>query len=78
MNEQGRIVIPADLRCAAGLEPGTVVIIRAVGDHLEIFSEDTAYARLLASAARVPRGSIGVVEELIAEHRAQAAKESRG
>ena len=74
LNAQGRLVIPAELRCQVGLVPGETVIVRVVGDHLEILSEDAVIARLHALTAHVPRGTL-VSEELIAERRAEALRE---
>jgi AbrB family looped-hinge helix DNA binding protein len=75
LNEQGRLVIPAELRCLAGLTPGDTVIVRAVGDHIEILSEAAIFERIQAAAGRY-EGRTLPSEELIAERRAEAEREA--
>ena len=74
VNEQGRIVLPAGLRCQVGIEPGDTVVVQVKGDHLEILTDDAIIARLQALTAHVPRGTL-VSEELIADRRAEALRE---
>lgn len=76
MNEQGRLVIPAEVRQAAGLEPNTDVIVEAVGKgEVRIHSAATVLQRIQAKyRARIPEDA-NLVDELIAERRAEAARE---
>ncbi len=74
LNAQGRLVIPAELRCMVGLHPGETVVVRVVDDHIELLSEDTILRRMRARAGHVPPGTL-VSEELIADRRAEAARE---
>jgi hypothetical protein len=52
-----------------------MVVVEVVGDHLEVVSEEALLARLLVLTEHVPRGTL-VSEELIAERRAEAAREA--
>jgi len=75
INEQGRIVIPADCREAAGMRPGTEVLVEVVG-------RGELRLRTKASAARKAReivakhiGRRDLVSELIAERRREASRD---
>ena len=78
VNPQGRVTIPATLRNELGFRPGTTVVAYVEGGRLVLEHRDHVLARLqnevLAAAARGgSRGS--VVDELIADRRAEAAAE---
>jgi AbrB family looped-hinge helix DNA binding protein len=74
VEERGRVVIPAELRRALGIEAGAELVA-----HVEppgrIVLEDRRglLARLRGSWGKAPAGS--AVEELLAERRAAAAQE---
>ncbi|MBA3812826.1 MAG: AbrB/MazE/SpoVT family DNA-binding domain-containing protein [Caulobacteraceae bacterium] len=75
MAPNGRIVVPARMRAALGLERGGRLIARLVGRTVVLEPLDAAIRRAQASVRRyVPPGS-GLVEELIAERRAAAERE---
>jgi AbrB family looped-hinge helix DNA binding protein len=75
MNGQGRIVIPAECRAAAGLNPGDELIIEAVGEgELRLRTPREALKAAQAIVARYGSGR-DLVAELIAERRAEAARE---
>jgi antitoxin PrlF len=76
INQQGRIVIPAECRAAAGLKPGDELLIEPIGEgELRLFTAEQAIKRAQAIVARhVPRDR-DLVAELIAERRAEAARE---
>jgi len=73
---QGRVVIPAALRQAMGIEPGSVLLAQIKDSKLVLETQQQVlnqfYARF-AKARMAPEGS--VVDELIAERRAQADHE---
>ncbi|MEE4302203.1 MAG: AbrB/MazE/SpoVT family DNA-binding domain-containing protein [Pseudomonadales bacterium] len=71
---QGRIVIPASLRRALGLAPGDRLVVRAEGGALVLERPDAALRRLQARFDGV-RDGVSLAEELIAERRAEAARE---
>jgi AbrB family looped-hinge helix DNA binding protein len=76
INEQGRIVIPAECRSAAGLNPGDELIVEAIGEgELRLCSKEQALKRAQAMVAPyLPKGR-DLVQEFIDERRADAARE---
>jgi AbrB family looped-hinge helix DNA binding protein len=74
VGRSGRLVIPADVRRALGLEPGTEVVLRVDEDGLHLQSRQQALARAQALVRRhVPR-SRRLVSELLAERRREARR----
>jgi AbrB family looped-hinge helix DNA binding protein len=80
VNDQGRVTIPAPLRQQLGLVPGSRAVAYIDDGRLVIEDRRHLLARLqdqvarLADAAGAEAGS--VVDELLAERRADAAAES--
>lgn len=76
MNRQGRIVIPAECRAAARLKADEELIVRVVGEgELRLLTKDRAIKEAQAIVARyLPKGR-DLVQELIDERRAEAARE---
>ena len=75
INSQGRIVIPAECRAAAGLKPGDELIIEAVGEgELRLLTREQALKEAQRIVARYGSGR-DLVAELIAERREEAARE---
>jgi AbrB family looped-hinge helix DNA binding protein len=72
LGQQGRIVIPAELRAALGLAPGDRLHVHLAGHRLVLERERDAAASPRSSAAAVP-ASRSLVDELLAERRAAAA-----
>lgn len=70
---EGRVLIPAGIRRAAGLEPGTTVVVRVEGDRVVLIPRAAIRRRLRAMFADVP-GSMA--DELLADRRAEAARDS--
>jgi AbrB family looped-hinge helix DNA binding protein len=76
VNQQGRIVIPAECRAAAGLKPGDDLLIEAVGEgELRLLTRAQAIKEAQAIVARYVPKNRDLVAELIAERRAEAARE---
>jgi AbrB family looped-hinge helix DNA binding protein len=71
----GRILIPAGLRRRAGIEPGKTMTVRIEGDHLVLEDPVVAIRRLQESLASLRRPGESIVDELIADRRAEAARE---
>ena len=74
LGAQGRLVIPAALRRALGLEPGDRLILRQEGDTLVLERREAVGARLRARFRHLS-GAVSLAEELIAERHADAARE---
>lgn len=75
IHEGGRIAIPADLLCKLGLQDGDTVVLHVVEGVLRVRSPDAVIAEIQALVRGfVPEG-VSVVDELIAERRAEAARE---
>lgn len=71
----GRIVIPADMRSAMGLKEGDALQMRVVDGELRLISQQAALKRAQNLVRQyVPEG-VKLVEELIAERRAEARGE---
>lgn len=76
INQQGRIVIPAECRAAAGLKPGDLLLVEAVGEgELRLRTATQAIKEAQALVARHIPKDRDLVAELIAERRAEAARE---
>jgi antitoxin PrlF len=74
LGQQGRVVIPAEVRAALGLAPGDRLHLHVSGQRLVLQRQQDAAAELRGLAASVPRGR-SLVEELLAERRVAAAAE---
>jgi AbrB family looped-hinge helix DNA binding protein len=76
LNEQGRVVIPAECREAAGLKPGDDVLIEVVGDgELRLRTRQQAIRRAQSLVARYVPKDRDLVSELIEDRRKDAARE---
>ncbi|MBM3546610.1 MAG: AbrB/MazE/SpoVT family DNA-binding domain-containing protein [Alphaproteobacteria bacterium] len=76
LNEQGRVVIPAECREAAGLKPGDDVLIEVVGDgELRLRTKRQAIRRAQEIVARSLSTKRDLASELIEERRKEAARE---
>ena len=75
INPQGRIVIPAGCRAAAGLKPGDDLIVEVVGEgELRLRTREQALKAAQQIVARYGSGR-DLVAELIAERREEARRE---
>ncbi len=75
LNDEGRLVIPAACRKQAGLMPGQEVFLQVSDQGLLVYTQDLALKRLQDwVAVHVPPG-VSLVDELIADRRAAAARE---
>ena len=77
LQENGRMVLPVELRRALGVGQGGRVVLQADGDRIEITTPERSRARAKARLQRLYAGRTGVVEELIAERREEASREER-
>jgi antitoxin PrlF len=74
LGQQGRLVIPAEVRAALELAPGDRLHLHVVGPRLVLERQQDAVSELRALARDVPK-SRSFVEELLAERRLAAAAE---
>jgi len=74
LGQQGRLVIPAELRAELGLAPGDRLHIQLAGQRLVVQRPQDAAEQLRGIAAKVPN-TRSLVEELLAERRVAAAAE---
>ncbi|MDY0392054.1 MAG: AbrB/MazE/SpoVT family DNA-binding domain-containing protein [Candidatus Bipolaricaulis sp.] len=74
LGKQGRLVIPAPLRRALGLEPGERLIASVEDGRLILERRREILARVKARFSQVP-AEVGLADELIAERRAEARKD---
>jgi bifunctional DNA-binding transcriptional regulator/antitoxin component of YhaV-PrlF toxin-antitoxin module len=72
----GRVIIPADMRAALGADEGDTLLASLADGELRLVSTPTAIRRAQAIVrAYIPAGGPSVVDELIADRRAEAAAE---
>ncbi len=76
MGPQGRVVIPAELRRALHLEQGEVLVGRVVDESLVLERRATILARLQARFAGTVPQSVSLADDLIADRRDEARRES--
>ena len=76
MGRQGRLVVPAALRRELGLETGDVLVARAEDDRLILEPRSAVLARVRSRFAAVPK-DVSLVDELLAERRADARREAK-
>jgi AbrB family looped-hinge helix DNA binding protein len=77
IGDGGRVVIPAEMRAALGVKPGDTLIARVVGGELSLMSQKAAVRRAQDMVRRVVPEGVSLVDALIAERRAEAAREER-
>jgi AbrB family looped-hinge helix DNA binding protein len=75
IGEGGRLVIPAEVRRRLAVDVGDEVVLRLVGDVLEVMTPRAALARARALIrAHVPPGK-SLAAELIADRRTEAKRD---
>ena len=76
INEQGRLVIPAESRAAAGIRPGDEVLVEVVGEgELRLRTRRQAIRHAQEIVRRRLSEGRDLVAELIEERRREAARE---
>src|SRR5215212_6705939 len=76
IGEAGRIVIPAEMRAAMMVKPGDTVTAQVVDGEFRIVSPKVALKRVQSFARQIKRPGVSAVDELIAERRAEARRET--
>lgn len=75
VQEGGRLVVPVELRRQLGLQTGTDVVLDVVDGALRVRTMEQVIKEVQASVRQyVPEG-VSLVDELIADRRAEAAAE---
>ena len=75
VDRHGRVVIPAEYRRALGLREGDAVVIQLDDGALRILTRAQAIRRAQEILAPYLSGKGSLADELIAERRAEAARE---
>ncbi|MGH3629973.1 MAG: AbrB/MazE/SpoVT family DNA-binding domain-containing protein [Sciscionella sp.] len=73
--KNGRLTIPAQLRRAAGIEAGRPLVVYVEDARVIIETRRALAERIRRDVARTWRGHGSVVDELLTERRAEAARE---
>jgi AbrB family looped-hinge helix DNA binding protein len=75
VDSAGRIVLPAEARKALGLRPGSKVVVRFDNSEIRVTTRDQAIRRIQAMVRKYIPPGVSLVDELIAERRAEAKRE---
>ena len=76
MSNEGRIAIPTVCRKQIGLQPGQEVIIKVTPEGLLLTSYDQALDQFQDEVAKLVGPGVSLVDEVIADRRAEAPKEA--
>jgi AbrB family looped-hinge helix DNA binding protein len=77
VNQQGRVTIPAQIRREAGIEAGTPLVVYVEDGRVVLETRARLARRIRREIAESWTGEGSVVDELIADRRAEAAREDR-
>jgi AbrB family looped-hinge helix DNA binding protein len=75
MSENGRVVLPAAIRRAAGIQPKEVLMIRYDEEGIHLQTRRQAIERAQALVRKYTKGRKGLVDEFLRERREEAARE---
>ena len=73
---KGRVLLPAEMRAAMGLEEGNLITAWLKEAEVHMYSHLHGLRKIQDEAASMARGTGYASDELIAERRAEAAKEA--
>jgi len=76
LGPKGRVLLPADMRAAMGLEPGDVITAWLKDGEVRLHSHLHGLRKIQVEASSMAKGTVYASDELIAERRAEAAKEA--
>ena len=77
IDSAGRVLIPAELRAAMGLEEGTTVLAWHERGELHLVSAKAASADAQKLARKLISGRDSLADELIADRRTEARREAK-
>jgi AbrB family looped-hinge helix DNA binding protein len=75
LNDNGRIVIPVEIRQQMGLKPGDTLLLRVDGDVLILESQQARIRRVQESLRHLIPADRQLSDELIADRREEARRE---
>ncbi|MCW5723900.1 MAG: AbrB/MazE/SpoVT family DNA-binding domain-containing protein [Maricaulaceae bacterium] len=75
MDSAGRVLIPAPVREALGMKPGEEMLMRVSDGELRLFTREAGLRRAQRLLKDMIPPNVSLSEELIAERRAEAARE---
>ncbi len=75
MSENGRVLIPAEIRKQLGLVAGEPLTLTVEGQELRLMTRRARLRAAQASAARYLKPGVRIEDELIAERREEARRE---
>ncbi len=78
LDSAGRLLVPAELRESLGLRPGSSVVLRVENGELRIVSQREVLRRIQEMLRPLVPDGVNLVDEFIAERRAEAAREDQG
>lgn len=76
LGPKGRVLFPADLRAALGLAEGDVITAWLKDGEVRMHSHLRGLRKIQVEASSMAKGTVYASDELIAERRAEAAKEA--
>lgn len=76
LNDEGRLVIPAELRKALGLRPGQEVLLRKTNAGIELTTYDMAVRQFQDRVANSVPPGVSLADEQIAARRAEASRDA--
>ncbi|MYE00995.1 MAG: hypothetical protein F4Y03_06895 [Alphaproteobacteria bacterium] len=76
IGEDGRLVIPSEMRAAMLVDETGVLTARVVEGELRVLAPDAALARLQKMVREAVPEGVSLADELIAERRAEARREA--
>lgn len=76
LGPKGRVLLPADMRAALGLEQGDVITAWLKDGEVRLHSHLHGLRKIQVEASSMAAGNVYASDELIAERRAEAAKEA--
>jgi len=78
VSSKGQFVIPADIRKALGIEPGTRIAIRQVGPEVVLKPETmTAKLAMIKKMRGITAGGPSLCDELLEDRRKERERELR-
>ena len=77
VDQAGRITIPAEMRKALGLEPGTQVVLEAGADGVRVRTWEQTLRAVQDYLACYRSPGVSVVDEFLSERREEALREDR-